>query len=64
MVATPSDRVPSPTEEILAIRDELAARMDYDIHRIAEEARRRQLESGRTYVSLSKRPPQPQTNLN
>ncbi len=56
--------VPTPTEEIRAIRRELAARFGNDIHRIAEETRRRQRESGRTYILLPKRPPQPQSTTN
>lgn len=49
--------VPTPTEEVRAIRRELAARAGNDIHRIAEETRRRQLESGHTYLTLPARPP-------
>jgi hypothetical protein len=49
---------PSPTDEIKAIRDKLAAAASYDIHRIAEEARRRQRESGRVYITLPPRSPQ------
>jgi hypothetical protein len=56
--------MPTPTEEIRAIRRELAARFGNDIHRIAEETRRRQRESGRKYISLPKRPPQPQSATN
>jgi hypothetical protein len=56
--------IPTPTEEIRAIRRELAARFDNDVHRIAEETRRRQRESGRTYISLPKRPPQPRSTTN
>ena len=44
--------IPTPTDEIVAARRELAARLGNDIHRIAEETRRRQRESGRTYISL------------
>jgi hypothetical protein len=50
---------PSPTEEIRAIRRELAARFGNDIHRIAEETRRRERESGRKYISLPLRKPLP-----
>ena len=49
--------VPTPTDEVRAIRCELAARSGDDIHRIAEETRRRQLASGNTYLSLPARPP-------
>ena len=38
---------PSPTEVIKAIRVKLSAEAGYAIHRIAEEARQRQRESGR-----------------
>jgi hypothetical protein len=51
--------LPTPTDEIRAIRRELAAALDNDIHRIAEETRRRQRESGRIYISLPARSPQP-----
>ena len=34
-------------EEIHEIRRQIAARFDYDIHRISEDARHRQLEEGR-----------------
>jgi len=50
--------IPTPTEQIKAIRDGLSAACGYDIHRITEETRRRQRESGRTYISLPKRDPQ------
>lgn len=43
-----------PTEEIRAIKRKLAAEFDFDVHRIAEDLRRRQAVSGRTYVT---RPP-------
>lgn len=56
--------IPTPTEEIRAIRNELAAKFDHDIHRIAEETRRRQRHSGRTYISLPKRAPQPKSTTN
>lgn len=48
----------TPTEEIRAIRRELAERSGNDIHRIAEETRQHQRESGRAYVSLPARAPQ------
>jgi hypothetical protein len=51
--------IPTPTDEIRAARRELAARLDNDVHRIADETRRRQRESGRTYISLPARSPQP-----
>ena len=47
---------PDPTDEIRAIKRKLAAECDYDIHRIAEQARRHQRESGRKSVTLPPRP--------
>ncbi|REJ71642.1 MAG: hypothetical protein DWQ34_27460 [Planctomycetota bacterium] len=49
---------PDPTDEIRAIKGKLAAECDYDIHRIAEQARRHQRESGRKSVTLPPRPVQ------
>lgn len=45
---------PDPTEEIRQIKRQLATQFDNDLHRIAEETRRRQRESGRKVVT---RPP-------
>ncbi len=47
--------IPNPIDEIRAIKHKLAAECDNDIHRIAEDARRRQHESGRQSVEV----PQP-----
>ncbi len=47
--------IPNPTDEIRAIKRKLAAACGNDIHRIAEDARRRQRESGRQSVEV----PQP-----
>ena len=47
--------IPDPNDEILAIKRCLAARFDNNLHRIAEETRRRQRESGRKEVSLPPR---------
>jgi len=44
-----------PNDEILAIKRRLAAQFDNDLHRIAEETRRRQRQSGRKVVSLPPR---------
>lgn len=44
--------IPDPTEEIRAIKRKLSEEFDNDIHRIAEDARRRQLESGRRVVPV------------
>ena len=49
--------VPDPTDEIREIRRKLSEAMGNDIHRIAEDTRRRQRESGREYISLPKREP-------
>ena len=50
--------IPDPTDEIRAIRQALAAKFDNDLHRIAEDIRRQQRESGRTYITLPRRAPQ------
>ena len=50
--------VPTPTDEVRAIRRALAAGAGNDIHRIAEEARQRERESGAVYISLPPRAPQ------
>jgi hypothetical protein len=55
---------PTPTDDIRAARRALAARLGNDIRLIAEEARRRQHESGRTYLSLPARSPQPEGTPN
>ena len=47
----------SPTDEIRAIRHELAARFDNDIDRIFADLLRQQRESGRKYIRLPKRSP-------
>ena len=47
---------PDPTDEIREIKRKLAAECDFDIHQIAEQARRRQRESGRQSVALPPRP--------
>jgi hypothetical protein len=49
--------IKSPTDEIRAIRHELAARFNNDIDRIFEDLQRQQRESGRNYVRLPKRQP-------
>lgn len=48
-------------EEIHAIREEIAREADYDIERILEAARARQVASGRKVVQLSPRRPSPPT---
>jgi hypothetical protein len=47
----------SPTDEIRAIRHELAARFHNDLSLIVEDLRRQQRDSGRTYIQLPKRLP-------
>jgi hypothetical protein len=47
-------------EEIRAIRHQLAAQFDNNIHRIAEDLQRKERESGRKYVTLPPRPPRQQ----
>ena len=49
--------ISDPTDEIRAIRQKLAAACGNDLHRIAEETRRRQRESGREFVTLPGRSP-------
>ena len=44
------------TEEIRAIRHQLAAEFDNDVHRIGAELRRRQEASGHHIVRLPRRP--------
>ena len=53
-----TNTIPTPTDEIRAIRHMLSSQFGHDVHRIAAETRRRQRESGRTYISLPKREPQ------
>ena len=47
----------SPTDDIRAIRNQLAARFDNDMQRIVDDLRRQQRESGRKYIRLPKRSP-------
>jgi hypothetical protein len=42
-------------EEVRRIRHEHAAKFNYNIHEICEDMRRRERESGRTYVTLPPR---------
>jgi len=44
--------ISDPTDEIRAIKRKLAAECGNNIHRIAEDARRRQQKSGRNSVSV------------
>ena len=54
----------SITEEIREIRHRLTAQFDNDIYRIGADIRRRQSESGRTYIRLPRRRPAVTTTLN
>ena len=56
--------IPDPTDEIRAIRQALAAKFDNDLHRIAEDIRRQQRESGRTYITLPRRIPRTNSTTN
>ena len=56
--------IPDPNDEILAIKRRLAARFGNDLHRIAEDIRRRQNEGGREVVSLPPRRCEPRTTTN
>ena len=49
--------IPDPTDEIKAIRHKLGAELGFDLHNIIADARRRQSESGRTYIRLPSRKP-------
>jgi hypothetical protein len=42
--------IPDPVAEIKRIRHELGAEMDFDVHRIFDDLRRREATSGRSYV--------------
>ena len=49
--------IPDPTEEMQEIKHRLGEEMGFNLHRIADDIRRRQRESGRKYVSLLPRRP-------
>ncbi len=49
----------TPTEDIRAARHRLAAQFDNDLDRIVEDLRRQQRESGREYMTLEPRHPNP-----
>ncbi len=51
-----------PNDEILAIKRRLAARLNNDLHRIAEDVRRRQGQSGHEILSLPPRRCAPAAN--
>jgi len=50
--------IPDPTEEIKSIRHKLGAELGFDLHKIIADTRRRQSDSGRTYIRLPSRKPQ------
>ena len=56
--------IPDPNEEILAIKRRLAAKFGNDLHRIAEDIRRRQHDGGREVLSLPPRRCEPKTAMN
>ena len=49
--------IPTPTEEIKAIRHRMGAELNYDLDLIVDDTLRRQAESGRTYIRLPRRQP-------
>lgn len=51
-----------PNDEILAIKRRLAAKLDNDLHRIAEDVRQRQGQGGHEVLSLPPRRCIPTTN--
>lgn len=46
-------------DEVRSARDAYAAEFDYDLRRIAEDLRRRESESGREYLNLPAKAPEP-----
>ena len=50
--------IPDPTEEIKTIRHRLGAELGFDLQKIIADTRRRQGDSGRTYIRLPSRKPQ------
>jgi hypothetical protein len=53
-------RDPNPiVDEVRAVRDAIAKECDYDIVKIAEAVRVREVKSGRTFVRLPPRKPVP-----
>jgi len=56
--------IPDPNDEILANKRRLAAKFDNDLHRIAEDIRRRQTEGNREIVSLPPRRHEPKKTPN
>lgn len=56
--------IPDPNDEILAIKRRLAAQFDNDVHRIAEDIRQRQGQTGHEVISLPPRRCTPTTTNN
>jgi hypothetical protein len=56
--------IPDPNDEILAIKRRLASQFDNDVHRIAEDIRKRQGETGHEVISLPPRRCTPTTTNN
>ena len=56
--------ISDPNDEILAIKRRLAAKLGNDLHRIAEDIRRRQGQSGHEVISLPPRRCTPQATNN
>ncbi len=56
--------IPDPNDDILEIKRRLSAQFGNDVHRIAEETRRRQRLSGRKVVTLPPRLSKPQNTQN
>ena len=52
------------TDQIRAIRHELAAQFDNDLDRIVADLQRQQRESGRDYVELPRREPRSSASTN
>ncbi len=44
-------------EEVRRIKEDLAARFDFDVHRIVADAQQRQIECGRQLVTIPERTP-------
>ena len=47
--------IPDPNEEILEIKRRLAARFNNEVHRIAADVRKSQVQAGREVISLPPR---------
>ncbi len=56
--------IPDPNDEILANKRRLAAKFDNDLHRIAEDVRRRQAEGDREILTLPPRRYEPRVTPN